>query len=888
MRVPTLIAASAILGLLLGAAGAQSPAFDMNGSSSQTTTPAPPAQGTAPPPFTMTPGLPAAGAAPQTAPRVVAPLNMGPAPAAPPATTGQGFPPPPPATPAPAANVQQPADAAPAPFQMQPGKPAPLPTVQAPAATAAPAPAAPRRPDRYVVPATRLTLEGEQDSRSWVTYLTREEANRPATFQISYINAVVVMPEASRLRVSINGQMVIEAPIASSQTHAVLSAAVRPGILRPGANQFRVEAVQRHRTDCTIAATYELWTEIENAQTGLSFSGGRPALIGGIEDMPAIGIDDKGATTLRFVTRTALDNGTSARMLRAAQGIALRGLLPAPVVTVVPANATPTPPGTATVVVGTAAELPALMASPPPEARQQQVVRFVTDARLGGPVLVISAPTPDEVNGVISRLGTLNAAPRDVIDTATRSAPDAPLFEAARSIRLSDLGITTQEFSGRRFRTRFEIALPPDFYAAAYGEARLLIDAAYTGEVRPSSHIDFYVNGHIASNLPITTRGGGLFRREPMKIPLTNFRPGLNHIWVEVMLDTATDERCLPGATLPGDERFVLFNSTEFVMDNFARIGRTPDLAALSANAFPYTLDRGPLALVLPQPDATAIGSAGTLLARLAQAKGQALAFDIPATTAALDNRPAIFVGGIGQIANGVLAQVRIAETSRTNWMAALPDLSTPAPDADAAYDDIVQRFRNRQQTAQPPAPTDQPESSPETTDIYERWRENVSPGGISGVLTSVENWMRRTFGISWASFAIGQSQLNMFEPSPQTSVLIAQASNPGNNATWTLVAGRNPEALATGLAQFNARQVWDRVGGQAAAYQASADRLDTQPTGAYRFILTEPLNFRNFRMIAANWLSVNILPYALMLVLCGVALGISTAMLLRRLGRTK
>jgi len=323
-------------------------------------------------------------------------------------------------------------------------------------------------------------------------------------------------------------------------------------------------------------------------------------------------------------------------------------------------------------------------------------------------------------------------------------------------------------------------------------------------------------------------------------------------------------------------------------MDNFARIGRTPDLAALSATAFPYTLDRGPLALVLPQPDATAIGSAGTLLARLAHAKGQALAFDIPATTAALDNRPAIFVGGIGQIANGVLAQVRIAETSRTNWMAALPDLSTPAPDADAAYDDIVQRFRNRQQTAQPPGLPDQPETPPETTDIYERWRENVSPGGISGVLTSVENWMRRTFGISWSSFAIGQSQLNMFEPSPQTSVLIAQASNPGNNATWTLVAGRNPEALATGLAQFNARQVWDRVGGQAVAYQASADRLDTQPTGTYRFILTEPLNFRNFRMIAANWLSVNILPYALMLVLCGVALGISTAMLLRRLGRTK
>ncbi len=127
-------------------------------------------------------------------------------------------------------------------------------------------------------------------------------------------------------------------------------------------------------------------------------------------------------------------------------------------------------------------------------------------------------------------------------------------------MRLGELGVPTQEFSGRRFRAEFQIALPADFYAQAYGNAQLLLDAAFTAAVRPGSHVDVYVNEQIASNLPITASGGGLFQRERMQIPLRNFRPGVNRLWLEVVLDTESDARCLPGATLPAENRFVLFD----------------------------------------------------------------------------------------------------------------------------------------------------------------------------------------------------------------------------------------------------------------------------------------------------------------------------------------
>lgn len=884
-------ALAGVVSPVAGPAGAQ-PAFNMGPSGG---TPATPAQPPAPA-FNM--GQP--GAAPATPAQPSAPFGMNPGAAANPAQPPAASPfplgaqqattpsaPPQPTPPPSAAQAQPPAS--PAPFQMRPGQPAP----PAPVAPQAAAPAAPgtRTPDRYIVPLKRLRLEGESDGRAWIINVGEEEAGRAATLLVGYTNAVVVMPEVSRLRVTINGQAIIEAPIASSQDVTQIAAPIRPGVLRAGANLIRFEAMQRHRTDCSVGSTYELWTDIANAATGIAYAGGVPILTGGLDDLPAVGVDETGATRIRIVTPGPLEGGGSARVLRAVQGLALRGRFPHPVVSVSDGGAGPTPRGTMTLVLGTAAELPRLMASPPPEAAMQPVTRFVADRRLGGPTLVVAGPIASDVDAAIDRLNALPVTPRNTVATSGRFAPDAPLFTGARRVRLADLGVTTQEFSGRRFRVRFGIGLPADFYATAYGEATLLLDAAYTAAVRPGSHVDIYVNDQIASTLTIGTRGGGLFQRQPLKIPLTHFRPGLNRVWIEVVIDTEADARCLPGATLPGDDRFVLFDSSEFMMEDFARIGRTPDLAAFAARAFPYRNDVNPLAVVLARHDAPTVSSAATLMARLALAKGEPIPIDPSPASSTLGERPAIFVGAIGQVAPGILGQVGIAETTRVNWVAGPgEDTAARPPGSEANYDDVLQRFRSRQKPSPggTAAPAPDNGAGDDTPEVYERWRENLSGGGgIGGMLTGFENWTKRTFGISYSSLRIGESERTQFEPPPRTSVLVAQGLGPNGVSTWTLVAGRTAEGLAAGMDSFTAQEVWNRITGQAVAYQAGTGTLEPREVAQYRFVITEPLGFANFRMVAANWLSINILPYALILVASGIVLGTATTFLLRRLGRS-
>ncbi|MDR6955901.1 hypothetical protein J2X65_005288 [Ancylobacter sp. 3268] len=837
------------------------------------------APGSAPPPVSVpmiapgaaAPGTPSAVAQPRPpaaqAPFAQAPAALAPAleaPAAQPSQTEGGG--------APAA----------APFQMVPGQPA------APAATtAARQPVAPPRPDRYIIPQQRMVFAGEVASRAFVIYATQEEAARQATFLLSYLNAVVVMPESSRIRVTINGQAVVETPISSSQEPSRIAAPIPRGTLRAGANLIRIEVTQRHRTDCAVTASYELWTEINNEGTGIAYAGGRPTILGGLDDLAAIGFDARGATNIRVITPGSVEN-SSPRVLRAIQGLALRGLFPNPAVTIADGAAGPAPTGTLNVVIGSAAELPRLMANPMAEARQRPVANLVEDSRLGTPTLVLSGPTAADVDRAIDRLNDFVLNQTDAIQTATSFAPNAPLFNGARTVRLAELGVTTQEFSGRRLRVEFQIALPADFFAEFYGNATLLLDVAFTAAVRPGSHVDVYVNQQIASNLPITTRGGGLMQHQPMQIPLRNFRPGINHLWLEVVLDTESDARCLPGATLPGDSRFVLFDSTEFAMENFARIGTVPNLAALTADAFPYGLAGPPTAVVLARQNATTLATAATLLARLARAHGRPLPLDVSPAAATLGERNALFIGDIDQIPASVLDQVGISASTRSNWVVSAGDDAAAGTDNADNYDGVLERFRARQSGGTGGAATAAGTADDTNTpEVYERWRNAVqNTGALRALADSFEGWLKRTFSISFESLRINQGQRTLYEPPPRTSVLMAQGNSPNDAAVWTLVTGRTSETLAGGMTQLVSDRTWNRIGGQAVALQSASGEVERREVNSHRFIVTTPLSIANIRMISANWLSTNIVPYALMLMIVSLVLGITTFLMLRRLGR--
>ncbi|MBN9024181.1 MAG: cellulose biosynthesis cyclic di-GMP-binding regulatory protein BcsB, partial [Rhizobiales bacterium] len=742
--------------------------------------------------------------------------------------------------------------------------PAPQPAQDVAAATAA-KPALPANFERrYIVPSASMRLEGEMDQRAWAIFLTADQAATPARLDVSFKNAIVVMPEASRLRVSINNEPVLETALSSSESFRDVMAMVPPGLLQAGANTIRFQVAQRHRTDCTVQSTFELWTEIDPAGTSLIFArADAPRSLRGLVDLPAIGFNEKGVTPIHVN-------------------------YPNPVVTVSETVTKPDGDVSLTVVLGVASEISAALTHPPADAISRPIVGFVDDERLGTSVLVVSGANWGQIGTAIETMAAAVDRPisvvRTVMNTAPWLSPDVRFVTGKDSFRIADAGAGTQEFSGRRFHTEFAVGVPSDFYAEAYGEATLLLDAAYTSAVRPASHIDIYVNDQIAATTRITRQQGGIYRQFPIQVPLRHFRPGVNRISINAMLDTAEDAVCAPGGSTAGGQRFVLFDTTTFAMPNFARIGRRPNLAAFAGTAFPYNRAEEPSALVLGRADPTIYSAAASLVARMAIQAGRIVPLT-PTPAASVGDRSAIFVGTAAQMPASVLGQVHVAESIRTSWRDETSAGKRVMPASAAAGFEALDGALHRPGTEIGQAPASSPETE-DTSATFNRWRSEVGGGGLQGQLAGFEGWLQRNFDISFSTFRLREAAAPPYDPAPKTSLIVAQQASPNGGGTWTVLTAPSEERLITGIQSISTVQRWPLLGGALTTYSATTDAIESRPLLTFEFVMTQPVAPGNLRLIAANWLSSNVVVYAIGLVVLCIVLGIVTTGLLARLGR--
>lgn len=729
--------------------------------------------------------------------------------------------------------------------------------------------------ERPVLPFETMRLEGETDARAWTFHLSQDEAASGANFSLGYQNAVVVMPEASRLRISINGENVIDTPISSSEAVKRVTANVRPGLLRAGQNFIRMEALQRHRTDCTITATYELWTDVDSRSTMLTFAEGATKTLRSLEDLPAIGVDATGVTTIRVVAPKVYRPEIRDRLLRLVQLIALRGRYARPVIQVVETDPGPSPVGTIKVVMGLASELRGLVPGVPEATMQQPMTMMMQETGSSGSTLLVSGPSWADLDSAIAVIGSqavnMTNVQRGVIDTAAWHWPDISTAFGRQSFRFADLGVPTQEFSGRRLKAQFALNLPSDFYATEYGEALLYVDAAYTAAVRPGSHIDVYVNGKISTQMTITSQGD-IVRRHTIRLPLKNFKSGLNFVTVEVGLITDADNRCAPGETLSEANRFVLFDTSTFDFPDFGRIGLQPDLGVLSVGHFPND-DEVATTVVLARPDPLNVSATGTFLARMARSAGTPVRAHF-SNAASAEDESVLFVGAVEQIPQGLLTNVRVSEHLRMLWP------STP-----------LQNERNGQQVANaeftmPARPASADAATLSTDEVRKRWAESFERRGIiQRTLGSLQDWVESTFSLSLSSLSFNRRADAPYEP-PQRSTLLVAQNRTQNGGAWTLVTARSDKALAQEVARLADPILWSKVSGRAVALDPAEAKLQVEPIRDFAFVQTQPFSLLNLRLVAANWMSANILQYALLMLICCTLLGSSTYFLLKRLGR--
>lgn len=721
-----------------------------------------------------------------------------------------------------------------APFDMSPERAA-LPVrakTEAVSVRRAPAPEA----RRHLLSLTEPRLVGEEATRSWAVYLTEAET-AGATLQLGYASSIFVAPEASRLRLSINGTPVVDTPIRAAEAPGIVRLDLPPGVLRPGGNAFRLAVQQRHRTDCSVGSTYDLWTALDPALTFLSFADPAATEPHALRDVLATPVDTSGATRIAIVAPEAGDPAVAAEAIRLGAVLA-EAIGPAhPVVSI---SEDPN---------AGEAELRVAFGSGTALSRAVGETIAATEARFterdGAPVLLVGS------NAVDALAEALRPAGRGakVVRTAAWQLPDAPMVEGASRFDFAALGVAPLEVSGRRATTGFQIALPADFYAQNYGEARLVLDGAYSGVVSAGSRLDVYVNGNLASTMPLGARGGGILRSFPLELTMRHFRPGVNEVRLEVVIESAADAACVPGTAGTETPRFALFDTSSFIVPNFARRGVLPNLAATTERGFPYAHRTEPLPLVLADGSDDTRSAAATVMAKIAQVSGAA----IPVTlrTPGEANGDALFVGPVNRVPDGVLDTVAIATSARNDWSG----LALDAEDAAA-----------------PQAPLS-----------IDAWRTRVTRGTWLQPVNAVGEFLRANAPrLPWS----GRAE-TPFAPASDTTLVLAQGEAAGGG-TWTLVTAPTPDLLASGAGRLARQDLWTQLGGRLSSLQEKSDVPFIVPATLSTSVATQPWSFANARLIAANWMSGNVMAFSAALALACLLLGFATRAMLANLGRRR
>ncbi len=709
--------------------------------------------------------------------------------------------------------------------------------------------------------ARQLRFDGENMTRVWPIYATVGQTTGRARLHIAYTNAISVMPEASSIAVSVNDVPVAQSPVNAGGDQATLDVELPKGLLKPGYNALRIAVAQRHRVDCSLEATYELWTQLDLAGSGLSFPAQSEPSIAAIDDIPAVSPGASGAVQIHAVSGRDAKPAELDRLLGAAQMIAIRGGFARPEVDVVEAVADK--PGLY-VAVGDSAwftrnGLKGFAASGPG-------VAFGGADVPGRTVIAISGEGPKEIAGALASLlpaGWDQA--RHATPAAERALANAGGFRAAGDSRiiLRDLGVDSEDFTGRMFRAGFDLVLPPDFYPADYDKMTLLIDASYGAGLTQASQILVRVNDKEAGSLPLRNPRGDTLRARPIGVSLSALRPGFNRVVIEAQTPNDGDKGCAVDKILAGGKRFSLSDHTEIVIPRIARIARLPDLAVTMASGFPY--ERSEAAhLFLASHSPQALGSAATLLARAAVASRRPMHTRLTYEAADLAEGSALLLG-------------------------------TPSP----AFGRLAERFGldlpgMKQAWAHPVDGQDETEDGARAgakaagtgEENFDQWADaSRSLHPKLDFTAQLRALYDRYFNVHASDFTTLRPRDAMFSPPADTALVLAQAKAPSAGDTWTIVMGADDEALARGVRALVAPTSWNRLEGRAAALNIKTGAVVTAASNSPYFIVTAALTPANFRLVAAGWLSSNADVYSAIAALAALCLGMATYATVRRHG---
>ncbi len=697
-------------------------------------------------------------------------------------------------------------------------------------------------PFEQALPAYRLT--GEDDVARLSFNLSADQAAVGGEIALAYRNAVSVLPDTSVMEVEVNGKAAGTFRIGSPNGFKTAMVSVGADLLRPGRNQVQVRARQFHRVDCSLEATYELWSEFNPAASGFVAASGHG--FRSFSDLLTVARTDANVTDVRLI----LPQTATAEMLNdaapALQTLAL--FLNRDDMAVTIGEKPGTGPGIDLYVSTDKTRAQTRSGDIPPYG-----LAVKNAAEDGRAMVSLRGATRAEMSGQL--LEAIRGPLKESLDSGIFAAGSGTIIaDASKSFTLAETGYETRVFSGRLSRTGFNMVMPADFYPADYATIGLKLHAATSPGLNRTAQFLIRVNDRVVTSYPFRNSAGEQFNGKLIELPLRAFRPGNNKVELLAELPVSADETCAPEARDDMTPRFILLKETAIEIPALARIGRLPDIGAFAGNAYPYA-DGKPFDIVVERPDAQSAGAALTILSRLTLAARNPLNADI---------RLGVSTPSEGRNALVINTQNAFADLGNAG-KGAFPTSAFQMGAAAASDVDPLQTAAIGGSAFTASVEQDGGESSA----LLDAFRKSTTRADDQLSVTSkVESWlsMAGTRFAKWLNYQDGSGPVAKLKPG-HSLLTLTQIPSPSGDAVWTVVHAASPADIALGVHRLVEPAVWAGLNGGSAEIETASLAVNTVPAGSHFIAGMTDQSPSNIRRLAAAWFSDNFQFYVLLIV---------------------
>jgi len=719
-----------------------------------------------------------------------------------------------------------------------------------------------------------LFFGGEFESRSLPFFALPDEASTTAKLVLTLQTAISVAPEQSKMHIKINGTPVGSTGLIAGDPRRV-EFNVPAGVIHPGYNAVTVEADQRHRVDCSINATYELWTKIDPEKSGFIYTGVPKPNLSLVDLLPLSGTKD-GRTGIRVVLPADAEMTAYDRAMNIVQALTILGNFNHPSVEF--ATTAGTGPGI-DLYVGTKSELAGMLG-------KDSKALASTDN-----IIVDSSSTDDRKRLILTGMDATDLDTR-AQEFASFARNDHPVgtkegltaltnlkgrtLVPGDKVSLRELGYAAKRFSGRYAVSQLNFTMPSDFYPGDYASVNFHLSALYAGGLAPEAVLAIKANDKVVANIQLSSPREGEIRDQRLPIPFSVLRPGQNTLTIEARLPSQLDNVCDSVDKASSSVRLFVSDKSYMDVPNYARIGRYPDIAVLTSGLTPKREgEPDPLTYVfVPSYEKQAMNAAATFLAKMAFSSDRVKKVEFTSTLPDLDTTNVIAFGSYDTLPSELTTRmkldfvnIRTVEAKRAPVEVASLDgvaISLPAASDDEAAQKAVPQISR-------------------LTNYAEKFVSDPAKQSgllLAGVKSKAVVEMQK-LNLKYLPTLLDEGRDDTFSPSSTAALVVAQESSE-KGGVWTVVAARNADTIQSQADVLTDYSVWNKLGGAVQSLTDTGEIIDQKESANEYLFQTQPLTFSNARLIAASWLANNAEIYIGALLGAAVMLGFGTFMVLR------